>query len=112
MEIDEKYQYFTFGIWENDLVGYHKPERYHGFVYRITNIDSGKYYIGKKQYVNGWKTYMSSSRPLLEEIEREGFDNYKFEILSLHTDELSMTIAERGLINSAKRLDEDLYNIN
>lgn len=112
IKIEERYSFFTFGIWENDLVGYHKPERYHGFVYRITERRTGKFYIGKKSYAGNWKLYTSSSKPLNEEIAEKGFNAFSFDMVSIHDSEESMVIAERRLINSAKNLDENIYNEN
>jgi len=63
-----------------------------GFVYIITNKKTNKAYIGCKQYwhyVKGkkkrqsnWKVYMGSSKHLLEDIEKLGKRNFKFEIIS------------------------------
>lgn len=83
-------------IGEEDIVGYHS------FVYRITNLETGKMYIGKKtlrsirrKKVKGktrrkkvekesdWRQYFGSSGNLLEDIERLGQDRFKREILRL-----------------------------
>ena len=62
-----------------------------GFVYIITNLKTKKSYIGCKQYFNyrkkkrksesNWKTYMGSSKHLLEDIKKIGKKNFKFEII-------------------------------
>ena len=62
-----------------------------GFVYIITNLKNKKSYIGCKQYFNytkkkrksesNWKTYMGSSKHLLEDIKKIGKKNFKFEII-------------------------------
>ncbi len=87
------------------------PEKYYGFVYKITNLTNGKKYIGKKVYWNNkkhkltkkqlaehtgpgrkptheiikvesdWKNYWGSSKPLLEDIKKIGED--KFECIVL-----------------------------
>lgn len=71
-----------------------------GFVYLITNLKTGKKYIGKKLFwmpkyrmVKGkrkksmveseWKEYWSSSAPLHKDIEVYGKQAYKREILHL-----------------------------
>jgi len=63
-----------------------------GFVYIITNLKTKKSYIGCKQYFNyrkkkrksesNWKTYMGSSKHLLEDIEKIGKENFQFEIIA------------------------------
>jgi hypothetical protein len=71
-----------------------------GFVYIITNLDSGRQYIGKKllkfkrtKTVKGkkkrilvdsdWKTYWGSNKVLIEEVQSLGQDKYKREIVRL-----------------------------
>ena len=72
-----------------------------GFVYRITNLQTGKQYIGRKYFVqkrkprNGtskrrvtsesdWKKYYGSSPELKADVKEFGRENFKREILSLH----------------------------
>lgn len=71
-----------------------------GFVYIITNLDSGRQYIGKKllkfkrtKTVKGkkkkilvdsdWKTYWGSNKVLIEEVQSLGQDKYIREIVRL-----------------------------
>ena len=71
-----------------------------GFVYRITNLQSGKQYIGRKYFwqkrkpkgakrrvtsESAWKKYYGSSEELKQDIKDLGRDTFKREILSLHT---------------------------
>ena len=73
---------------------------YYGFVYRITNTNNHKSYIGRKYFVqkrkpkggkrrvtseSNWKQYYGSSDELKRDIRRDGKDSFKREILSLHT---------------------------
>ena len=70
-----------------------------GFVYRITNIQTGKQYIGRKYFIqkrkpkggkrrvtseSDWKKYYGSCPELKEDIKKFGKDIFKREILSLH----------------------------
>ena len=70
-----------------------------GFVYRITNIQTGKQYIGRKYFVqkrkpkggkrrvtseSDWKKYYGSSPELKADISTYGKENFSREILSLH----------------------------
>lgn len=73
-------------------------KEFEGFVYLITELDTGKKYIGKKfawkkayRKVNGkrkkvlvpsdWKTYYGSSTKLLANVALKGKENYKREII-------------------------------
>ena len=70
-----------------------------GYVYRITNIQSGKQYIGRKYFVqkrkprgggrrrtseSNWKKYWGSSKELNGDRKRLGSDSFTREILSTH----------------------------
>ena len=70
-----------------------------GFVYRITNIQTGKQYIGRKYFIqkrkpkggkrrvtsqSDWKKYYGSSPELKADISPYGKENFSREILSLH----------------------------
>ena len=73
-----------------------------GFVYRITNLQTSKQYIGRKYFVqkrkprsgkskrrvtseSDWKKYYGSSPELKADVKQFGKQNFKREILSLHT---------------------------
>ena len=71
-----------------------------GFVYRITNISTGKQYIGRKYFwqkrkpkggkrrvtsESDWKRYFGSSEELKRDIEDLGRENFRREIISVHT---------------------------
>ena len=80
------------------------PEEYQGFVYEITELDTGKKYIGKKNFwkpktlpitktrkrrvrtrtESDWKTYYGSSKELNGDRKRLGSDSFTREILSTH----------------------------
>ena len=93
------------------------PEDALGFVYRITDLETNKFYIGCKQLYkqikrpplkgqkrkricqveSDWKTYCSSSGLISESI-KENEEGYKFEILSFHDSKSSLKIEEARLI--------------
>ena len=71
----------------------------YGFVYRITNLQNGREYIGRKYFwsfrkprgksrrvksESDWKKYYGSSDELNQERERIGNHAFRREILSLH----------------------------
>ena len=70
-----------------------------GYVYRITNIESGRQYIGRKYFYqkrkpkggkrritseSDWKRYYGSSDELKQDVREFGKDKFKREIISLH----------------------------
>ena len=88
-------------------------EDWFGFLYRITELNSGKEYIGKKQFFSNrtkvvkgrknrkhykkesdWKSYTGSSVELNKSIQLYGVENYKFEIISLHKTKGSLHYSE------------------
>ena len=86
------YQGTTFT--SNDINGFF------GFVYRITNLQSGKQYIGRKYFTqrrkprggkrrvtseSDWKKYYGSSDELKSDRKLFGNEIFKREILSLHS---------------------------
>ena len=83
-------------------IGEEDIEGYASFVYLITNLETGKRYLGKKIFksvqrkkVKGktrrkkvtkesdWKSYYGSNKLLLEDVERLGQDRFRREILKL-----------------------------
>lgn len=79
------------------------PEEFHGFVYLITELDTGKKYIGKKFFwkpktlpvtktrkrrvktrvESDWQSYWGSSKELQETVLNNGKDKYRRDILKL-----------------------------
>ena len=94
------------GVYENPWLYEAKPftsddiGEFFGFVYRITNLQTGKQYIGRKYFVqkrkprggkrrvtseSDWKRYYGSSDELKRDIKELGKLIFKREIISLHT---------------------------
>ena len=87
----------------NDKVFDETPEEYQGFVYMITELDTGKKYIGKKFFWKpkilpitkslkrrvktrveiDWKKYYGSSTQVQMLVEQKGVDNYRRDVLYL-----------------------------
>tara|TARA_R100000458_G_scaffold36474_2_gene33916 strand:- start:586 stop:1023 length:438 start_codon:yes stop_codon:yes gene_type:complete len=94
------------GVYENPWLYEGKPFTsddigdFFGYVYRITNLQSGKQYIGRKYFTqrrkprggkrrvtseSDWKKYYGSSDELKRDRKLLGNDLFKREIISLHT---------------------------
>jgi hypothetical protein len=72
-----------------------------GFVYIITNTQTGKAYVGCKQYYIGrtkkkhkWETYMSSSKYLKADIEKIGKKHFTFEVIAEYKNKRSLRYYE------------------
>lgn len=100
------------------------PEKCIGFVYKITNIKTGKFYIGRKSlYSNvkkkltkkelaeyegpgrkptkklvtsesNWQTYWGSNKTILEEIKQNGTQHFRKEILKFCFNKKQLTYWE------------------
>lgn len=90
------------------------PKDYYGFVYCISNLVTGKKYIGCKKLTSSvtkqplkgrvnkrrstkesnWKTYTGSSNQLNKDIEQGAFEDFHYEILELHTGAFDLKYAE------------------
>lgn len=109
------------------------PEDIQGFVYKITNETSGRMYIGKKSFIkrikrkplkgkkrvridyvqSDWKKYMGSCDELLEDIKKQGSDEFKREILYLCRTKKDMTYIEAREQFVCRAIEsEDYYNTN
>ena len=103
----------------------------YGFVYVITNIKSGKKYIGRKYFYSkrkikkldkrrttsksDWKEYYGSSEDLLCEIVHQGKEKFTREIISLHKTKGDVNVSEVKEQFRRNVLEDDTYinaNIN
>ena len=104
---------------------------YYGYTYCITNINTGRSYIGKKFFYfkrtrkplkgrknkrhylieSDWKTYYGSCNELLKDIEKYGKNNFKREVLKLCKDKWECAYYE--LVEQVERevlFRDDYYN--
>lgn len=106
-------------------------EDYQGFVYMVTELDTGKKYIGKKFFwkpktlpvtktrkrkvktrvVSDWKKYFGSSQEVKTLVEEKGAENFKREILKLCRTKGECSYYETKLqFEYDVLLREDFYN--
>lgn len=100
---------------------------YYGFVYRITNLNTGRQYIGRKYFYHSrkwkkkdtrrskresdWKDYWSSCEPLKNDVKTYGVDAFKREILVLCTSKGDCNTVELHLLWKYNVLeDQHWYN--
>ncbi len=107
------------------------PKDYQGFVYCITELDTDKKYIGKKNFwrpktlpknskrarrvrtkvESDWREYYGSNQKLQVLVEQRGEDNYKRTILRLCKTKGEMSYYEAKLqFENDVLLREDYYN--
>jgi len=105
------------------------PEDYQGFVYVITELDTGKKYIGKKNFwkpktlpitktrkrrvrtrvESDWRKYYGSNNIVKQLVESKGEQNYKREILKLCKTKGEMSYYEAKLQFENDVLLSDIY---
>lgn len=120
-------------IFENKRIE-HLPEGVAGFVYKITNLENGRIYIGrkyatskkrkpltKKQVEKGrvrrdvhvtesdWATYTGSNLELNDDIKRIGKLNFRFEILHFCKTRGAINYLEEALHYRYNVLFDDIY---
>ena len=100
-----------------------------GFVYRITNLQTGKQYIGRKYFTqrrkprggkrrvtseSDWKRYYGSSKQLTDDVKKLGRSIFRREILSLHRTKGWVNYEETRqlFLNNVLSEDENFYNSN
>ena len=107
------------------------PEEWVGFVYKITHLSTGKYYIGKKFFwkilkrkplkgkknkrhekqPSDWKEYWGSCNELLADLEKYGKDSFRREVLLLTKSKWDCAYEEARLqMESRVLFDPNCYN--
>ena len=86
---------------------------YH-YVYKITNLNNGKFYIGKHSTSKLKDDYMGSGTLIKRAIKKEGIHNFKKEILRYFSFEEDALNYERKLISEIKvdRFNRKLITYN
>ena len=104
-------------------------DSFFGFVYRITNLQPGRQYIGRKYFTSSrkprggkrkvttesdWKCYYGSSKELKEDVKELGRSVFRREIISLHRTKGWVNYEETRqlFLNNVLSEDENYYNSN
>lgn len=90
---------------ENDM----KEKKYH-FVYKITNLINGKYYIGKHSTNKIDDNYMGSGPAIKSAIKKYGKDNFVKEILKFLDTEHDAYVYEESLLSHDVVYSKQCYN--
>ena len=100
-----------------------------GYVYCITNLTTGRKYIGRKYFTSSrkprggkrrvktesdWKRYYGSSKELTDDVKKLGRSIFRREILSLHRTKGWVNYEETRqlFLNNVLSEDENFYNSN
>ncbi len=107
------------------------PDEYQGFVYIITELDTGKKYIGKKNFwrpkilpknskrnrrvrtrvESDWLKYYGSSKEVQSLVESKGQENFKREIIRLCKSKGEMSYFEaKAQFDNDVLLSDEWYN--
>jgi hypothetical protein len=118
---ENNWQYKGKDVLDTDI-----PTKSIGFIYLITQISTGKKYIGRKilestttKVVNGkrkkikkdsgWRSYWSSSPKIKEWIESDGTDDFKKEILSFVSSKGQLAYGEEMALHILGALESDNF---
>jgi len=98
------------------------PKKAFGFLYEITNLETGRQYLGRKQYHryrkrkrigdNDWHTYTGSSKDLNEDIRRLGRGCFCFRLLRNFLTRGGLVYAEANLLHKRDVLTRRLTNVD
>jgi hypothetical protein len=87
-----------------------KEKKYH-FIYKTTNILSGKYYIGMHSTDNLEDGYMGSGKRLRYSLNKYGKENHKVEILEFFDSRKELAVREKDIVNLNEIAKEECLNL-
>lgn len=83
----------------------------HYIVYKTTNVINGKYYIGAHQTSNIEDGYLGSGKALRRAIIKYGVEAFQREIISEHSNQGDMYLAEKAIVTCEIVSDKKSYNL-
>jgi hypothetical protein len=87
-----------------------KEKKYH-FIYKTTNLLSGKYYIGMHSTDNLEDGYMGSGKRLRRSLNKYGVENHKREILEFLNSREELKKREEEIVNLNEVAKENCMNL-
>lgn len=84
-----------------------EPEDYFGFVYKITNLETGMFYIGKKSFYHN-KKHKLTKKQLIEQPTKRG-RKLTHEVIQVESDWKTYWGSNKQLLNDVKELGEDKF---
>ena len=87
-----------------------KEKKYH-FIYKTTNLLSGKYYIGMHSTDNLNDEYMGSGKRLRYSINKYGKENHKVEILEFFNTRDELVKREKEIVNLNEIAKQECMNL-
>lgn len=87
-----------------------KEKKYH-FIYKTTNLLSGRYYIGMHSTDNLDDGYLGSGNRLILAIRKHGKDNFKREILEFCDNRNSLRLRESEIVNLDEVSKKECMNL-
>lgn len=87
-----------------------KEKKYH-FIYKTTNLLSGKYYIGMHSTYNLNDGYMGSGDRLRRSLKKYGIENHKVEILEFVSSREELKKREEEIVNLNEIAKEKCLNL-
>lgn len=105
MEVQNKDDILTYKQFQE------KSHKYN-YLYKITNLQNNKIYIGIHSTDNIDDGYMGSSKILNQSIRKNGIENFKKEILEFYPNRDFLREAEARIVNEEFVFRSDTYNIS
>lgn len=88
-----------------------KQKKYH-YIYKITNLLSGKYYLGMHSTDDLYDGYMGSGRRIRYSINKYGVDNHKKEIIEFCKSRKELLKREEEIVNLNEIAKEECMNLS
>lgn len=89
---------------------YGTRKRYH-YIYKTTNLLSGRYYIGMHSTDNLDDGYMGSGKRVKASIKKHGVTNHKFEILEFFNSREELALREEELVTMKEVINKECMNL-
>lgn len=89
---------------------YGTRKKYH-YIYKTTNLLSGRYYVGMHSTDNLEDGYMGSGKRLKASIKKYGVENHKFEILEFFNSREELALREGELVTMKEVANKECMNL-